>query len=114
MKYFSATALFLASGLAQAGTTIPTNLEFPLKNGAANAVYKMTDHPNSVFVFEVYQLSCGDCNANADRVNHLADDYAGNVRVQVLDTGFDKADSNYPIWISRHKPKMAMARYSIV
>lgn len=103
MKYFVATAFLCLSGLAHTAS-IPTNLEFPFKNGPANAIYKMTDHPNGVFVFEVYQLSCGDCNANAPRVNRLADEYAKNVRVQILDTGFDKLDSTYPIWINRQKP----------
>ena len=104
MKLLTSVLLFLAAGIAQAAS-IPADLEFPIKNGAPDAIYRMTDHPNAVFVFEVYRLSCGDCNANASAVAKLASDYAANPRVQVLDTGTDSSDASYKEWIRRWKPK---------
>ena len=104
MKLFIASALFAVASLAQAASSIPTNLEFPLVSGAAGSTYKMADHPNSVFVFESFGLSCGYCNANAPAVDRLATDYKGNARVQVLDMSLDSQASYYQEWIRRHNP----------
>ena len=84
-----------------ATVTIPMS-DLPLKNGAVGAVYKMADHPNSVFVFESYKLSCVYCNQNARNVDKLATEYAANTRVQVLDLGLDSADSDFAEWIRIH------------
>lgn len=103
MKLFIASVMLAASSLAQAAS-VPTNLEFPIKNGEPGAVYRMTDHPNAVYVFEVFSLSCSYCNTNAPAVDRLAKDFAGNARVQVLDVGLDTSDNNYREWIRRHAP----------
>jgi len=79
--------------------------EFPWKNGdSAGAVYKMSDHPNGVFVFEVFSLSCSWCNANAEQVDLFAEEYRENARVQVLDLGLDADNNSYQRWIGSHRP----------
>lgn len=103
MRLFLASLLLAAAGVAQAAS-VPTNLEFPLKNGAAGEVYKMADHPNSVFVFEAFGLNCPYCNDNAPNLDKLTNDYKSNPRVQVLDLGLDSQASYYVEWIRRHKP----------
>ena len=103
MRRFITTALFIASTAAGAAS-IP-QLEFPVKNGTVrDEVYKMSEHKNSVFVFETYRLSCGYCNDNAATVNALATEYAAEPRVQVLDLGQDTADADYAEWVARHNP----------
>jgi hypothetical protein len=103
MRQFLAIALFLTTTAANAAS-IPM-YDFPLKNGESrDEIYKMSDHKNSVFVFEAYRLSCGYCNENAPAVDDLAVDYADNARVQVLDLGLDTSDSDFAEWIARHKP----------
>ena len=95
-------ALTLA-GVAH-GASIPM-YDFPLKNGESRpAVYKMSEHPNSVFVFEAYRLSCGYCNENAPLVDALTDDFRAESRVQILDLGQDTTDADYEEWITRHHP----------
>jgi len=78
--------------------------DLPLKSGPAGSVYKMSEHPNSVFVFEAFQLSCVYCNRNAVNVNNLADAFADNERVQILDLGLDTSDDAYARWIAQHAP----------
>lgn len=104
MKLFVASALFAFASLAQAAGTIPNNLEFPLVSGAAGSMYRMADHPNGVFVFESFGLSCGYCNANAPAVDRLANDYKANARVQVLDMSLDSNSAYHKEWIRRHSP----------
>lgn len=108
MKLFIASALFAVSSLAQAAKVIPANMEFPLKNGAAGAVYRMTDHPDGVFVFESLGLSCTYCNQNAPNVDALATKYKSNARVQVLDMSLDSNESYHKEWIRRHNPNHPM------
>ncbi len=104
MKLFIATMMLAAASIAQAAS-IPANLEFPIKNAEPGAVYRMTDHPNGVFVFETYQLFCGVCNDNAPNVDSFAKEFAENPRVQILDTGLDtEAGNSYKEWIRRHAP----------
>ena len=103
MRTVIASLLFAFAGIAQA-SFIPM-IEFPLKNGPnRDDIYKMSEHPNTVFVFEAYRLSCEYCNENAPLVDALADDYRANARVQVLDLGQDVADRDYEEWIDRHHP----------
>ena len=105
MKSLMISALLLVSGLAQAGTSIPANLEFPHKNApTAGTNYRMADHANGVFVFEAYRLDCSYCNASAPLVNKLATTYAANTRVQVIDLSQDHKDTEHKLWISRQKP----------
>ena len=86
------------------GGSIP-NLEFPWKNNpTTDAVYKMSDHPNGVFVFEALALFCGYCNENAKNVDALATKYKAEPRVQVLDLSLDTSDSTIQQWIARHRP----------
>lgn len=93
---FGATTVF-AQNLPQ--------LEFPWKNNpASDAVYKMSDHPNGVFVFEALALFCSYCNENARNVDALATKYAAEPRVQVLDLSLDSSDSSIQQWIARHRP----------
>lgn len=103
MRLTIATALFVLSTAASAAS-IPM-YDFPLKNGESrDDVYKMSEHKNSVFVFEAYRLSCGYCNDNAPVVDALAAEYAANGRVQVIDLGLDTNDADYAEWIARHTP----------
>lgn len=103
MRQIFAAALFFAATAASAAS-IPM-YDFPLKNGESrDDVYRMSEHKNTVFVFEAYRLNCGYCNENAPVVDDLATDYAGNSRVQVLDLGLDTADADYAEWIARHNP----------
>lgn len=77
----------------------------PWMNAEQNGMnYSSTSHPQGVFVVEAYFLNCPYCNYNAKRVNALAAKYAEEARVQVLDVGIDKSDSQYATWIQRHKP----------
>lgn len=102
-RFIMAGALIGFSATGFAGT-LP-KLEFPWKNNpATDAVYKMSDHPNGVFVFEALALFCSYCNENAANVDVLATKYAAEPRVQVLDLSLDSSDSSIQQWISRHHP----------
>lgn len=97
----AATGLFASSALAS--KIAPSS--FPWMNaGQAGTSYNMADHPNAVFVFEAFSLSCSWCNKNAPNVDALASKFKDNSRVQVIDLGLDTSDSNYTRWISTHKP----------
>jgi len=98
------TSLLLTAANAAFAASIPL-MDLPLKNGpTAGQVYKMSEHPNSVFVFESFRLSCAYCNQNAANVDQLATEYASNARVQVLDLGLDTADSDFREWVRIHSP----------
>lgn len=104
MKVFAA-GLWMVFGGSAFASSIPTNLEFALKNGTQGQTqYRMADHRNSVFVFEIFSLSCGSCNDNAAYVDKLATEYKSNPRVQVLDAGIDSAEPLYREWIRLHAP----------
>jgi len=75
-----------------------------MNNQHGVSTFKSTDHPAGVFVVEAYFLGCHYCNENAQNVNDLADKYAHDKRVQVLDVGVDRQDSQYEEWIRRHRP----------
>lgn len=66
--------------------------------------YNSADHASAVFVVENYFLNCPYCNDNAPNVDDLAGYFAENPRVQVLDVGIDKSDSQYATWIEKHNP----------
>ncbi|MCX6118632.1 MAG: TlpA disulfide reductase family protein [Proteobacteria bacterium] len=102
MKLLFSAALLVASNFAQAAS-IPM-MSFPVKNGIQGEVYNMADHPNSVFVFEAYRLSCHYCNENAPNVDRLKEEFRDNTRVQVLDLGLDTSSFDYSEWIRRHNP----------
>ena len=71
----------------------------------AGKIYRSSDYPGSVFVFETYFLQCPYCNQNAVNVENLATAFAGDDRVQVLDLGRDTRGSDYDQWIARHNPR---------
>ena len=64
----------------------------------------MSEHKNSVFVFESFADFCGGCHENAPNVDEFATEFATNPRVQVLDLGLDQVDSAYQAWVGRHHP----------
>jgi peroxiredoxin len=78
-------------------------VELPQMNGQGGT-YRMTDHPEGIFVVEAYFLGCPYCNENAPAVNSVASTFANDPRVQVLDVGVDKDPSAYATWIARHNP----------
>ncbi len=78
-------------------------VELPIMNGEGG-VYKMTDHPEGIFVVEAYFLNCPYCNQNAPKVNDLATMFASDPRVQVLDVGVDRDNASYATWIQKHNP----------
>ena len=76
----------------------------PWMNQSPRDVYKMENHPNGVFVLEMYFRTCPYCNDNAPNVDRLSADHAGEPRVQVLDVGIDRNDVDYDRWIQAHHP----------
>jgi len=103
LSALSVLSLALSAVAAQAAQM--EILEFPWKNGpAAGSVYKMSDHPNGVFVFEAFSINCTFCNQNVPQVKAFVSKYSANARVQVIDLGLDTADSAYTRWISQHRP----------
>ena len=95
---FSFSSIIIAAGLftsnAFAAKISPTS--FPWMNAKqADTTYSMADHPNGVFVFETFSLSCSWCNKNASNVDALATKFKDNNRVQVIDLGIDSSDSNF-------------------
>ena len=79
--------------------------ELPQMNAQIpGTVYKTADHPNSVFVLEAYFRRCPYCNYNAPNVDALAESYVTESRVQVLDVGIDRSNSDYSAWIAAHHP----------
>jgi peroxiredoxin len=79
--------------------------ELPWMNSAGGVtVYKSATLIDPIFVVEAYFLGCPYCNQNASNVNDLAEAYKNEPRVQVLDVGVDRQDSQYASWIQKHKP----------
>lgn len=85
------------------GAVKPFSLPW-MNQSSGEATYHSVDHPGGVFVIEAYFLNCPYCNDNAPNVDRLADKYRGNPRVQVLDVGVDRNDSQYESWIQKHNP----------
>ena len=75
-----------------------------MNHATPGTVYNSADHKDGVFVLEAYFLNCPYCNDNAPNVDELASSFANEPRVQVLDVGIDRADSQYKSWIAKHKP----------
>lgn len=99
MKALMMTMLIAVSTVASAAIT-PFSLQW--MNGSG--MYSSANTPNGVFVIEAYFLNCPYCNQNAGNVNALAAEFSSNTRVQVLDVGIDRMDSQYATWIAKHKP----------
>lgn len=82
-----------------------TSFSLPQMNHAVpGTLYNSADHKDAVFLVEAYFLNCPYCNDNAPNVDALADSFANEPRVQVLDVGIDRNDSQYKTWIQKHKP----------
>lgn len=84
------------------GTDIISDLK--IMNGAEEAAFNSSEYPYGVFVVEAYFLGCPYCNQNTQNVDELADEYASQDQVHVLDVSIDCRDSDYRNWISRHNP----------
>ncbi len=67
-------------------------------------MYNSADHKDAVFLVEAYFLNCPYCNDNAPNVDDMAQSFANEPRVQVLDVGIDRSDSQYAAWIKKHAP----------
>lgn len=67
-------------------------------------VFNSEDHRGKVWLIESYYNACSYCNANAPKVNALADFYKDNTRVIFIDLGIDRTDNLYASWISKHSP----------
>jgi AhpC/TSA family len=103
MKVLSVLFALFVSATAFGATVAPFQLPW-MNHATPGTIYKSADHPNTVFVLEAYFRSCSYCNANAPLVDDLAESYADNARVQVIDLGIDKYDNDYRIWIANHQP----------
>jgi len=92
--------------LAQGGQKIdPATTQLPWMNSAArDAVWKLSDHPNGVTVFEAYSITCTYCNQNAAAVDALADQFKNDPRVSVLDLGLDSSPRDFARWVAAHHP----------
>lgn len=101
--FFATTAWFLFSSAAVFGVTA---FQLPWMNaeGEGPVQYKSESYTDAVWVVEAYFLGCPYCNDNAPSVNELQNYFKNDERVQVLDVGIDKNDSQYAEWIRRHKP----------
>jgi peroxiredoxin len=98
-----AAASLLAAGPSfAAGTVTPFSLAWA--NGAQDAVYKMADHPNGIFVLEAFQNFCEYCHANAANVDEVYQKYQSNPRVQVLDLDEDSDQGEIQSWIDQMHP----------
>jgi len=75
-----------------------------MNHPVAGTMYNSADHKDAVFLLEAYFLNCPYCNDNAPNVDALADSFANEPRVQVLDVGIDRTDSQYATWIKKHNP----------
>jgi peroxiredoxin len=82
-----------------------TPFELPWMNASQpGTTYKSSDHADGIFVVEAYFRTCPYCNDNAPNVDALAESFANEARVQVLDVGIDRRDSDYKAWIREHNP----------
>lgn len=88
---------------AVASAVSPFRLQW-MNHATPGTFYDSADHPEGIFVVEAYFLNCPYCNYNAPNVDDLTDYFANEPRVQVLDVGVDRMDSQYQTWINKHKP----------
>ncbi len=96
-----ATAALVWSG--QLLAVSPFELQW-MNHEVKGTMYKSADHRQGIFIIEAYFLNCPYCNDNAAKVNEMAEKFANEPRVQVLDVGIDKQDSQYATWIAKHRP----------
>lgn len=107
----SAFVLFALLGLNAAPALAVGAFDLPWVNHPnRDAVYRSSEHPNSVFVLEAFENFCGSCNDNAENVDEMATFYANEPRVQVLDLALDSEESEIREWISNHQPNHPVVR----
>jgi len=106
MRFTAILALCgLLSVTASARPKNVTPFALPQMNHAnVGTLYNSSEKQNAVFVIETYFLNCPYCNDNAPNVDDLAEKYKYEPRVQVLDVGVDKNESQYKTWILKHSP----------
>lgn len=75
-----------------------------MNHESPGTLYKSSEHANPVLVIEAFFDNCPYCDDNAPNVDALAEEYANEPRVQVLDVGRDTVDSEYENWIAKHHP----------
>lgn len=80
------------------------HFDLEVMNGEGQERFNSKDYPTSVFILEGYFLRCPYCNYNAPNVDEMAEFYAENERVHVLDISYDCRQSDYASWISQHNP----------
>lgn len=82
----------------------------PLMNDNVGAMF--TPKKNSVLVIEAYFNTCPYCHQNAPQVDDLSGFFSENSRVEVIDLGVDRRDSDYTAWISKHQPNHPVVKDS--
>jgi hypothetical protein len=105
MRYLILTAAMLFSSLSFGASIDPEDTNLSWRNGPTrDSVYKMTDHPGKVHVFEALKNSCGWCHKNAPLVDEMAVSYAEDEQVAFVDLSLDTSNSEIQRWLSRHTP----------
>ncbi|NBX76083.1 MAG: TlpA family protein disulfide reductase [Proteobacteria bacterium] len=96
---------FLCLFLSSIGFSLQ-HFQLPWMNAQGEGVisYNSQEYQDAVWVIETYFLGCPYCNDNAPKVNSLQNYFKNDERVQILDVGIDKKDSDYAEWIRRHNP----------
>ena len=78
--------------------------QLPVMNGEPGEIYDSLKKPNQVRVIEAYFNNCPYCHDNAPQVDALAEMFHVEQRVEVLDVGVDRKQSDYDAWIKKHRP----------
>ena len=82
-----------------------TSFSLPWMNDSSSGtVYRSADRPSSIFLLEGWFNGCPYCHENAPNVDRMAEYFANEDRVQVLDIGRDSGDSSYSSWVQKHQP----------
>ena len=97
--FIALAALFAQAAFAGISFDLPW-----MNANEAGATYNTANNTGTVYVLETYFLGCPYCNDNAPNVDALAEEFAFDMRVQVLDVGIDQQDWQYEEWIRRHQP----------
>lgn len=97
-------AIFILASVSSIASAAVSPFSLQWMNSSGRGMYNSADHRDGVFVVETYFLGCPYCNENAPNVDALATAYNAQSRVQVLDVGIDRNDSDYATWIARHSP----------
>ncbi len=79
--------------------------EFRLVDERSGEYYSSVSHIGSVFVLEFFFEKCPYCHENESNVERLAEEFAGNDKVQILEVSIDCDSDSYRDWIRRHEPR---------